>query len=40
MKIRFILGELALLAMFVVDSSEKDLTTAVQQNHRQGEKHE
>ncbi|GLR94692.1 MULTISPECIES: cupin domain-containing protein [Bradyrhizobium] len=30
----------SLLAVFVVDSSEKDLTTAVQQGHRQGEKHE
>lgn len=30
----------SLLAVFVVDSSEKDLTTAVQQNHHQGEKHE
>lgn len=30
----------SLLAVFVVDSSEKDLTTAVQKNHPRGEKHE
>jgi len=30
----------SLLAVFVVDSSEKDLTTAVRQNQHQGEKHE
>lgn len=30
----------SLLAVFVVDSGEKNLTTAVRQNDRQGEKHE
>ncbi len=30
----------SLLAVFVVDSSEKDLTSTVQQNQHQGEKHE
>ncbi|MDF0491982.1 MULTISPECIES: cupin domain-containing protein [Bradyrhizobium] len=30
----------SLLAVFVVDSGEKELTTAVQQKHPQGEKHE
>ncbi|WP_256439306.1 hypothetical protein [Bradyrhizobium sp. CCBAU 51765] len=31
---------LALLAVFVVDSGEKDLTTASEQDHHQGEEHE